>query len=299
MTAVVSIPQPTGEAIVGNGPLIPDRVSPARFLDQAIKAVPAVKYALGVGGIVAVVAIVASFKTGFKVAVLGTIVMFVLMTLLVIFSRLVSANASIFRAPMLVLTWFSLILMMTTSLALFSSVFFNWPLGFRDFKINSSSIELGTRGTSSPTVASTPDAANSQRVTRAAETPATETPPVDPAEAEAKKRETAGDTAAFEAMLSVVGIRSDGSTMQDNELQLGPRLWEEAQFDWKQSLALTKDPIATVRLRTKLSDESSLICDKERDSDANCRVEPASMGDTLWIGHRGWEVSRRKLEGLE
>jgi hypothetical protein len=112
----------------------PDSINtPTGMLQAAIKAVPAVKHALGIGGIIAVIAIVAGgFKLDWSIAVFGAIVMFLLMTVLVIFSRLASANVSIFRAPMIVLTWFSLILMMGAAIALFSSVFLTNPWIFEN-----------------------------------------------------------------------------------------------------------------------------------------------------------------------
>jgi hypothetical protein len=108
-----------------------DPLSPIGFLNKAIKAVPAVKYALGVGGIVAVIAIVAGFKVNL-VAVFGSVIMFSLMAVLVVFANLASERASSFHLPAMVFTWFSLILVMATALALFSSVFADWPLKFAD-----------------------------------------------------------------------------------------------------------------------------------------------------------------------
>ncbi len=93
---------------------------------EAIKAVPAVKYALAIGGIVAVISLIPLFHLDYRVAVIGTILMFVLMTVMVIFAQMVSV-ASQFRLPVLVLTWFSLLLFISTASALFLSVFFKWP----------------------------------------------------------------------------------------------------------------------------------------------------------------------------
>jgi hypothetical protein len=98
------------------------------LIRQAIKAVPAVRYALGVAGIFAVIAIVKVFDLNYRVAVFGAIVMFVLMTVLVIFARLAAERKGDFRLPALTFTWFALILTMATALALFTSVFVGWPL---------------------------------------------------------------------------------------------------------------------------------------------------------------------------
>src|SRR5690349_635400 len=105
--------------------------APSSILKQAIKAVPAVKYALGVGGIIAVIAIVRGFGIDLRIALFGTIVMFVLMTLLVVFASLARQKGSQFRLPALVFTWFSLISVMAVALVLFTSVFWGRPVDLR------------------------------------------------------------------------------------------------------------------------------------------------------------------------
>lgn len=101
---------------------------PYDILKDAIKAVPAVKYALGVAGVISAVAIVAAFRLDPGVAVLGTVLMLVLMTVLVVFAKLSALKASALFRPAMALTWFSLILLMATSTVMFTSVFFRWPL---------------------------------------------------------------------------------------------------------------------------------------------------------------------------
>lgn len=81
-----------GEAIMNNQ----RPPAPSGFLREAIKAVPAVKYALGVGGVVSVVAIIASFGISYRVAVIGFPVILISMTLLVIFAKLASASPQYF-----------------------------------------------------------------------------------------------------------------------------------------------------------------------------------------------------------
>ena len=105
--------------------------TPSSILKQAINAVPAVKYALGVGGIIAVIAIVRGFGIDFRVALWGTVVMLVLMTVLLVFAKASSRPQSAFKGPAFILTWFSLVLFMATATALFLSVFFGKPLDLR------------------------------------------------------------------------------------------------------------------------------------------------------------------------
>ncbi len=110
-----------------------DVTSPPTFLKQAIKAVPAVKYALGIGGIIAVIAIVrGGLNIDFRVAIFGTVIMLVLMTILVVFANLASQQKSSFRKPAIVFTWFSLLLVMATAALLLVSVFFGKPLDLRN-----------------------------------------------------------------------------------------------------------------------------------------------------------------------
>ena len=101
--------------------------SPFEILNSAVKAVPAVRYALGVAGLVAVIVIVRGFHIGFGIAALGAIVLLVLMTALVIFARLSSVASTHFRLPALIFTWFCLLLTMASAGMLFSHVCFGVP----------------------------------------------------------------------------------------------------------------------------------------------------------------------------
>lgn len=101
---------------------------PLEIIRAAIKAVPAVKYALGVAGIVAVVAIIYSFGIGLWVAFIGALVVMVLMVVLVIFAKLTTTAPRHFLTPVLVLTWAFLLLTIAAAMFLFTSVFFRKPL---------------------------------------------------------------------------------------------------------------------------------------------------------------------------
>lgn len=99
-----------------------------------MKAVPATRFALGVAGIVASVAIVQLFRIDFGVAALAVVAMFVLMTALVIFARLSALPDSDFRLPGLVFTWAALLLVLACAFLLFLSAFVGWPLDFKIFQ---------------------------------------------------------------------------------------------------------------------------------------------------------------------
>ena len=108
--------------------------TPIEVLRESIKAVPAVKYALGIAGIAAAIAIIKSFGfEDYRVAVFGTIIMLLLMVVLVVFARLSTLAGSDFRLPALVFTWFSLLLVIATSVTLFTSVFFAKPVDLQEW----------------------------------------------------------------------------------------------------------------------------------------------------------------------
>jgi len=110
---------------------------PYQILRDAIKAVPAVKYALGVVGVVAAVAVVGSFRIGYGVAVFGAVVVFVLMVLLLVFAKLTQTDSRYFTTPAVVLMWTFLLLTIATAALLFTSVFFNKPLDLTWLKFES------------------------------------------------------------------------------------------------------------------------------------------------------------------
>lgn len=101
--------------------------SPINILREAIRAVPALKYALGVLGIVAAISIAVSLKVSFRVAVIGTLIMIVLMTALVIFAALTQASGAL-RIAATIMMFAFLFLTIGTATLLFTSVFFKWPL---------------------------------------------------------------------------------------------------------------------------------------------------------------------------
>jgi len=125
---------------------------PFSLLTQAIRKVPETRYALAVGGIIAVVAIVVGFKVNLWVAVFGAVVMLVLMTVFVIFAGL-AKETGILHGPIKVFVWFSLLLVMATTLVLFSSAFWGHPLNLarlfasdpRWTSLNTEIANLGTR----------------------------------------------------------------------------------------------------------------------------------------------------------
>jgi hypothetical protein len=125
------------ETLMGNAEQQPSGPpGPWGFLREAIQAVPAVKYALGVGGVVSVIAIVSGFGISPRVGVIGFLIALILMTLLVVFSKLAVANAQHFLRPLIFLTWFSILAMSATVILVFTGVFFKWPLDLHSWLAN-------------------------------------------------------------------------------------------------------------------------------------------------------------------
>jgi hypothetical protein len=116
-----------------------DQMQPAKVLNEAIKAVPAVKYALGIGGMIAVIAIIKGFGIDYRVAGFGAVIMLVLMTMLVIFAKLAAKRDSDFHLPAIVFMWFALVLTMATAVMLFTSSFWGKPLALPYGKTNQGS----------------------------------------------------------------------------------------------------------------------------------------------------------------
>jgi hypothetical protein len=104
-----------------------------QFLRKTIKAVPAVKYALAISVIAAMIAIIYSaFDIDPRLAIIGVIVMLVLMGVMSIFARISVIATKALALLALVFAWFALLLFMAVGLALFTSVFFQWPLDHTD-----------------------------------------------------------------------------------------------------------------------------------------------------------------------
>lgn len=109
----------------------PNVVGPFEVLKRALAQVPAVKYALGVAGVGAAVAIIQTFFTDWTIAVFGIVIMLLLMAVLFVFAKLTTVASKDLRLAMLTLMWSSLILTISAAALLTSSVFFGWPINLR------------------------------------------------------------------------------------------------------------------------------------------------------------------------
>jgi Tfp pilus assembly protein PilF len=106
-------------------------LDPSTLLQEAVRAVPAVKYALGIAGILAVLAIAKAFDLDPAFAIGGTVVVLALMVVLLIFARLSGKASQHFVLPALFLMWGSLALVLASAGLLFTSAFFGRPIDLR------------------------------------------------------------------------------------------------------------------------------------------------------------------------
>ena len=119
--------------------------APHRIFRNAIEAVPAVRYAAGIAGVAAAVAIVASFQLGPAIAVLGVVVMLALMTALLVFARAAGVGAEDRATPGgaragsraiptagIVMIWVFTLLTCATGVMVFTVTFFGTPTTWRE-----------------------------------------------------------------------------------------------------------------------------------------------------------------------
>jgi hypothetical protein len=120
-------------------------IAPHRILQEAIAAVPVVRYAAGITGIAAAIAIIASFTLGPAIAVLGVVVMLVLMAALLAFARAAAIdtadraarggaamNGGTIPTAGIVMVWVFTLLTCATGVMLFTVTFFGTPRSWRE-----------------------------------------------------------------------------------------------------------------------------------------------------------------------
>jgi hypothetical protein len=112
-------------------PETPSGHGPWSVLMAAIKAVPSVKWALGVAGVMAAAAIGIGFFQSPAAAFLCAGAMLVLMVLLAVFA-VIAASPSGLKLPSMFLTWVLVVVFAGCSLLTVLSVFFDWPKKFPD-----------------------------------------------------------------------------------------------------------------------------------------------------------------------
>jgi len=105
-------------------------LEPFGVVRAAMRAVPAVKYALGVAGVMAALAIGRTFFSSSRAAIFGALCMLGLMVLLLVFSASTKLAPRFLQLPALVLTWAILVIFVLSGSLFAASVFFEWPKPF-------------------------------------------------------------------------------------------------------------------------------------------------------------------------
>lgn len=106
--------------------------SPVDLLEKAIKATPAVRYAMGVVGLAAAAALVFAFFKSPADAVAGLALIVSFMVVLAIFTVLSKVALREFRVLAIVLAWVVLLLFLISLTLMMTSIFFMWPRTFED-----------------------------------------------------------------------------------------------------------------------------------------------------------------------
>jgi len=117
----------------------------AGILRAALKAVPATKYALGIAGVAATVAIVLGILGSPTLAFIGISVMIAGSTVLLVFANLARERPKTFRRPAQVIMWATTLLFVATLVVLFTSFFFGKPLDLKPSNSDAQSERSGQR----------------------------------------------------------------------------------------------------------------------------------------------------------
>lgn len=103
-------------------------MSPFQILKEAIKKNPSMKYALGVVGIAAAIAIINGFGIqDAKLPVITILILFGLMILLLIFSSISKSKDPNLRLAGYILVYMTLIIVCVSGCLLISAITLNWP----------------------------------------------------------------------------------------------------------------------------------------------------------------------------
>ena len=101
-----------------------------QLLREATKAVPAVKYAVGIAGVMAAFALATALFSTPQAAVVGALMMLILMVLLLLFAASAALKRGALRRPALAMAWAILLLFIGSATLVVTSVFFDKPKSF-------------------------------------------------------------------------------------------------------------------------------------------------------------------------
>lgn len=109
-------------------------MAPLLILKEAIKKVPFLKYALGIVGVAAAIAIIKSFEIdNYHIPAISICVFLGLMLLLVIFSKIASSKDNALKYAGYVLIYVTVTIICAVSILFTTSIFFDFPKPFYDY----------------------------------------------------------------------------------------------------------------------------------------------------------------------
>jgi hypothetical protein len=109
--------------------------NPIALIKLALEKVPAFKYALAVGAVFAVAAIVVSYRVNLLALGICAVAIFILMPVFILLASMATEiekpnGAAVFKPQTQVLGWFCVVLLIAMALGFFSSLLWQWPLSF-------------------------------------------------------------------------------------------------------------------------------------------------------------------------
>jgi hypothetical protein len=113
-------------------------LNPLTILKDSIRAVPSMKYALAVLGLVAVVAIVTLWRVKYDVAIFGAVILLGLMVPVLVFAKLTKVAPKYFLGPARALMWAFVILTIVAGTCLFTAAAFRQPTALYELIFNKS-----------------------------------------------------------------------------------------------------------------------------------------------------------------
>jgi hypothetical protein len=108
-------------------------LNPLKLFRESVRQVPALRYAYVILAVVSLGAIAAALTVDLRIVGWGTLVAVFLMTLVLLFSRLVAIAGPEFVKPALVLLWATVVLSIAAMTMVITSIFFQRPIDLEDW----------------------------------------------------------------------------------------------------------------------------------------------------------------------
>lgn len=248
--------------------------NPLSILREAIRAVPSVRYALGVAGVFAAVAIIVTFNLSLRAGTFGFAALLLAMILLLVFANVALRAPADFRWPGTVLIWFSVLFLIATAVLLFTSVFWARPLDLRSLLDIPTPLQQGPPPAIQKAPEMTGPSAVVQQPPPGTGKPTAGTHPRTPIKTPVDDHiavdwEHRGDLAAQSAILEEIKWAKNGKPAAEYSIDKKPgdeyapiiAGFTQASSAWKKAVDAAKDPKYIKSLHEKISSSSGLTCE--------------------------------------